>query len=155
MSIVSETVTLLAGEIPGGFAPQTAAEIAAPHAPTKVYVFHSRVTTAYTPDRFVIVSGGTGARSVGSFSGAVDTNQPAVRLTITAVLPKTSAGTPGPRAEWLAERCETVLVAARIALPGRKVSRFRHDLTRFMGSDEGLASLISAYYVADFTLIVS
>lgn len=123
-----------------------------PAAVDDVRLYHSRVTDPSTPRRFVIVSGGTGTRSAEAFTGRWDSNRVGVRLTITVTLP---AGNPGPRAEWLATEVERVLAGAQPVIDGKRCSALRHELTRFMGADEALADLASAYYVADFSLTVT
>lgn len=123
--------------------------------PADVKVYHSRVTDPTTPQRFVIVTGGDGKRTGDTWSGAIDEKRADLRLTISACLPADSTGTPGPMAEWLVAKVEDVLTGARPVIAGKRPSRIRHVYTRFMGADEGLVGLISAYYVSDYSLTVS
>lgn len=108
--------------------------------PDDVKVYAGRVTDASTPARFVIVTPGDGQRIKETYRAAADYRESRVRLTVTAVLPPTATGSVVDRAEWLVDRCEQALTPT-----------LDHELTRFMGSDETLTSLQSAYFVADFT----
>lgn len=118
---------------------------------TDVRLFHTRVTDTSTPQRFVIVTGGTGERTAESFNGQSNTGRVDIRLTIAVALP---AGNPGPQAEWLADACAAALVNERPAVDGKRCSTIRQDLATFMGADEAMANLLSAYYVADFSFTV-
>lgn len=115
--------------------------------PEDVKVYRGRVTDPTTPARFVIVTDLDGTRTAESFTGRADTRSGGVRLTVAAVLPEGSTGSPDARAEWLVDRCEHILVGSKAA----DASAFRHEMTRYMGVDEGLASRVNAYYVADFS----
>lgn len=114
--------------------------------PSDVKVFRGRVSGS-TPQRFVIVTDLDGGRTAESFTGRADQRSGGVRLTVAAVMPEGSTGSPDARAEWLVDRCEHILVGSK----AEGASAFRHELTRFMGVDEGLSSRVNAYYVADFS----
>lgn len=145
VSLVDGAVTLLVAGIPNAVNGNTVAADFVPDA-DDVLIFRGRVKTARTPARFVIVTDLDGSRSASSMSGRVDERTGGVRLTIAAVLPEGSTGSPDARAEWLADRCEYVLAGSKVTGAGA----FRNTLTRFMGVDEGLSPLVNAYYVADF-----
>lgn len=138
MTLVAAVVALLVADLPGD-----------------VVVTGYRVTVAPTPQRFVIVTPGTGARDVETYGGDADQRRSSVRLTITATMPEGSSGSVGARAEWLADQCESILTGARPVVTGKRIAALKHDLTRWMGEDESLPSLQSAYYVADFSTTVS
>lgn len=122
--------------------------------PDDVAVFHSRVVGA-PPNRYVIVTGGTGRRYQETYSDADDFGRVSVRATIVALLPKDTSGTPGPRAEWLANAVDAALIGVRPTVDGKLAGRFRSDGSVFRGSDEQILDRQSAYYVNDYSLIVS
>jgi len=118
--------------------------------PDSIPVFRGRVIGP-TPERFVIVTALSGTRTAETFNGDPDSRRSGIRLTVTATMPSGSSGSVDARAEWLVDQCERLLTGVRPVVAGQRVMALTHDLTRFMGADERLASLQSAYYVADFT----
>jgi len=121
--------------------------------PTTVKVYPGRVTDTVTPRRFVVVTPLTGSRFADTYRGDASSRRAGVRLTITAVVPPGSTGDPVGDAEWVAERCESILTKVRPVIDGKRCAAFANDLTRFMGADEQTGN--SAYFVADFSTIIS
>jgi hypothetical protein len=119
--------------------------------PVKVYP--GRVIDTVTPRRFVVVTPLTGSRFSDTYRGKADDRRAGVRLTITAVVPNGSTGEPVGDAEWLAERCESILTKVRPVIDGKRCSAFTNDLTRFMGADEQIGNC--AYFVADFSTTIT
>lgn len=123
--------------------------------PSDVSIYHTSVTDARPPDRYIILTGGTGALRAETFTGQHLSRTYEVRATIVALLPQDAAGTPGPRAEWLANKVDGLLIGARPSMDGLHCSRITGDGPIYMASDEAILDRQSAYYVADYSYSVT